>query len=35
MLSSGNVAPLALTTDCTPRGSDHCVVAGTFVVGTP
>jgi len=32
MLSSPNVVPLRMRADCTPYGSDHCVVHGTFTV---
>jgi vancomycin resistance protein VanJ len=32
LFSSPNVTPLAVTTDCTPRGSDHCLVRGTFAL---
>jgi endonuclease/exonuclease/phosphatase (EEP) superfamily protein YafD len=28
--SSPNITPLASRVDCTPRGSDHCIVAGEF-----
>jgi endonuclease/exonuclease/phosphatase (EEP) superfamily protein YafD len=28
--SSPNVTPLSSTVDCTPRGSDHCIVASEF-----
>ena len=30
MFSSPNVVPLATSVDCTPRGSDHCIVHGEF-----
>lgn len=30
--SSPNIAPLSSRVDCTPRGSDHCIVAGEFEV---
>lgn len=30
--SSRNVTPLSSTVDCTPRGSDHCIVASEFEV---
>jgi len=30
LLSSSQLRPLRTTTDCTPRGSDHCMVDGTF-----
>jgi vancomycin resistance protein VanJ len=30
--SSPNVTPLSSRVDCTPRGSDHCIVAGEFEV---
>jgi hypothetical protein len=26
VLSSPDVVPIASTTDCQPRGSDHCIV---------
>jgi endonuclease/exonuclease/phosphatase (EEP) superfamily protein YafD len=29
---SSRVTPVRLNTDCTPRGSDHCMLTGTFVV---
>ncbi|MEO8287915.1 MAG: endonuclease/exonuclease/phosphatase family protein [Chloroflexota bacterium] len=32
MFSSPNVLPLATSVDCTPRGSDHCIVHGRFEV---
>jgi endonuclease/exonuclease/phosphatase (EEP) superfamily protein YafD len=32
LFSSPNVTPLAVTTDCTPRGSDHCLVRGVFAL---
>jgi len=32
MFTSPNVTPLATSTDCTPRGSDHCIVHGEFEV---
>lgn len=30
LLSGNGVTPLTLSVDCAPRGSDHCVVRGTF-----
>jgi vancomycin resistance protein VanJ len=30
IFSSPNVTPLHASTDCTPRGSDHCIVYATF-----
>jgi vancomycin resistance protein VanJ len=30
MLSTAAVRPLRLAVDCTPRGSDHCILTGTF-----
>jgi endonuclease/exonuclease/phosphatase family metal-dependent hydrolase len=30
--SSPNVVPLSARTDCTPRGSDHCIVSAEYVV---
>ncbi len=30
LLSSPQLRPLATTTDCTPRGGDHCIVRGVF-----
>lgn len=30
--SSPNIAPLSSRVDCTPRGSDHCIVASEFEV---
>jgi endonuclease/exonuclease/phosphatase (EEP) superfamily protein YafD len=33
MFSHGPIAPLALTTDCTWRGSDHCLLVGRFALG--
>ncbi|HYO48903.1 MAG TPA: endonuclease/exonuclease/phosphatase family protein [Chloroflexia bacterium] len=30
--SSPNVTPLKTSVDCTPRGSDHCMVYGTFAI---
>jgi endonuclease/exonuclease/phosphatase (EEP) superfamily protein YafD len=30
--SSPNIVPLSSRVDCTPRGSDHCIVAGEFEV---
>jgi endonuclease/exonuclease/phosphatase family metal-dependent hydrolase len=32
MLTSPDVKPLAISSDCTPRSSDHCVVHGEFEV---
>jgi endonuclease/exonuclease/phosphatase family metal-dependent hydrolase len=32
LLSSTNVRPTRITTDCTPRGADHCLVQGMFEV---
>ncbi len=32
LLSSPNVQPLGAAVDCTPRGSDHCLVTGDFAV---
>jgi exonuclease III len=32
MFSSPNVSPLATSVDCTPRGSDHCIVHGEFEI---
>jgi vancomycin resistance protein VanJ len=32
MFSTARVTPLHLDTDCTPRGSDHCVLLGRFAV---
>jgi endonuclease/exonuclease/phosphatase (EEP) superfamily protein YafD len=29
---SSRVTPVRLNTDCTPRGSDHCMLTGTFAV---
>jgi hypothetical protein len=29
-LSSPGLRPLRITTDCTPRGSDHCLLAAVF-----
>ena len=31
--SSSNVRPLHASTDCTLRGSDHCIIYGTFEIG--
>jgi vancomycin resistance protein VanJ len=33
LLNSPNVTPLQTSVDCTPRGSDHYIVGGTFEVG--
>lgn len=33
MFSSPNIRPLDLSTDCTPRGSDHCALRGIFEIG--
>ncbi|HST06280.1 MAG TPA: endonuclease/exonuclease/phosphatase family protein [Chloroflexia bacterium] len=30
LMAAPNVKPLSVTTDCTPRHSDHCVLRGTF-----
>jgi hypothetical protein len=30
LFSSPNVTPLRMSVDCTPEGSDHCVVRGRF-----
>lgn len=30
LLTSPQIIPLSVVTDCTPRGSDHCSVRGTF-----
>jgi vancomycin resistance protein VanJ len=30
IFSSPNVTPLSTWVDCTPRGSDHCIVHGEF-----
>jgi vancomycin resistance protein VanJ len=30
ILASPDVAPLKVNVDCTPRGSDHCIVAGRY-----
>jgi endonuclease/exonuclease/phosphatase family metal-dependent hydrolase len=30
MLSTADIRPLRVAVDCTPRGSDHCIVTGTF-----
>lgn len=32
LLASPTVTPLGMTTDCTPRGSDHCLVRGRFEI---
>jgi endonuclease/exonuclease/phosphatase family metal-dependent hydrolase len=32
LFSSANVTPLRTATDCTYRGSDHCIVRGTFAL---
>ncbi len=32
LLSSPDVTPLRATVDCTPRGSDHCILHGAFAV---
>ena len=32
LMASPNVTPLSMTTDCTPRGSDHCIVRGHFEI---
>jgi endonuclease/exonuclease/phosphatase family metal-dependent hydrolase len=32
LLSSKDVRPTRITTDCTPRGGDHCLLQGTFEV---
>jgi exonuclease III len=32
LLASPAVTPLSMTTDCTPRGSDHCLVRGRFEI---
>jgi len=32
MLASPNVKPLSLQTDCTARGSEHCLLVGRFAV---
>jgi len=32
MFASPNVTPISLSTDCTPRGSDHCILRGRFEV---
>jgi endonuclease/exonuclease/phosphatase family metal-dependent hydrolase len=32
LLSNKRVTPLRTSTDCTPRGSDHCIVTGVFEV---
>jgi endonuclease/exonuclease/phosphatase (EEP) superfamily protein YafD len=29
---SPRVTPMRLNTDCTPHGSDHCMLTGTFAV---
>jgi vancomycin resistance protein VanJ len=33
LFSHGPIAPVALTTDCTMRGSDHCLLFGTYTLG--
>jgi vancomycin resistance protein VanJ len=33
LFASPNVRPLAMSVDCAPRGSDHCVVTGRFETG--
>jgi exonuclease III len=30
--SSPGVVPVSAKVDCTPRGSDHCIVTGEYVV---
>ncbi len=32
LFSGPGVVPLSTQVDCTPRGSDHCIVHGTFEV---
>jgi endonuclease/exonuclease/phosphatase (EEP) superfamily protein YafD len=32
LLASPSVTPLSMTTDCTLRGSDHCIVRGQFQI---
>jgi endonuclease/exonuclease/phosphatase family metal-dependent hydrolase len=33
LLSAGGVTPLTVSTDCTPRGGDHCILTGSFAIG--
>jgi vancomycin resistance protein VanJ len=33
LFSAGGLAPLSITTDCAPRGGDHCLVRATFAFG--
>jgi endonuclease/exonuclease/phosphatase (EEP) superfamily protein YafD len=33
LLNNERVTPVHISTDCTPRGSDHCIVTGVFDVG--
>lgn len=33
MFSHGPIAPVALTSDCAWRGSDHCLLFGTYALG--
>jgi vancomycin resistance protein VanJ len=33
LFSAGGLSPVSITTDCTPRGGDHCLVDGTFAFG--
>lgn len=35
LLTSPDVTPLRLSTDCTPRGGDHCIVEGVFEMQRP
>jgi vancomycin resistance protein VanJ len=33
LFSAGGLNPIAVTTDCTPRGGDHCLVMASFAFG--
>jgi len=33
LFSAGGLNPIAVTTDCTPRGGDHCLVKASFAFG--
>jgi vancomycin resistance protein VanJ len=31
LFSAGGLSPVSITTDCMPRGGDHCLIKGSFV----
>jgi vancomycin resistance protein VanJ len=33
LFAGASLTPIAVTTDCTPRGGDHCLVKATFAIG--